>query len=46
MSKVITIKMPQDNEVTKPKLKKAAKKFKFESINAMLVDSVNKLIKT
>jgi len=44
MSKVLTIKMPLDNEVTKPALKKAAKRLKFDSVNAMLVDSVEKLI--
>ena len=44
MSKVLTIKMSEDNDITKPKLKKAAKKLKFKSINEMLVSVVNNLI--
>lgn len=46
MSKVITIKMPVENEVIKPKLKKAYKRLGFKSVNDMLVNSVNLLIKT
>jgi hypothetical protein len=45
MSRVLTIKMPKENEFTKPKLIKAAKKLKFKSVNEMLVNLVNNLIK-
>jgi hypothetical protein len=45
MSKVITVKMSEENEVTKPKLIKAAKKLKFKSVNQMLANSINNLIK-
>ena len=45
MSKVLTVKMSEPNEITKPKLLKAAKKLKYKTVNQMLADTINQLIK-
>ena len=44
MNKVITIKVKESTDTLKPKLRKAAKRLKYKSVNAMLNESINQLI--
>lgn len=45
MSKVLTVKMDIDNEVSKPKLKEKARLKGYNNMNALLVATIKKLLK-
>lgn len=45
MSKVLTVKMDIDNEVSKPKLRAKAHLKGYKNTNALLVATIKKLLK-